>query len=245
MDQVALFIDFENLAVGAKENLPPQADPVPFHALELLCRKYGNTSVRRAYADWTSLRSSGRQQDLALNGIDLIQVTRFGANQKNAADMRIAVDAMEVLFTRAEIASFVLVTGDSDYAPLVMRLREYGKYVVGVGTQASASQRLVAVCSEYKYWGTLVAEVDPEVRKIVGKRFHIADAEQWVRAALEERPDGSAPGAWLKQRMRTLSPSFDERNYGCQTFREFLERLPHLVRIELVQASDMQVVLLR
>jgi uncharacterized protein (TIGR00288 family) len=80
----------------------------------------------------------------------LIQVTRFGAQQKNAADILMAVDAMEVLITHPDVGTFMLVAGDGDYSPLVQRLREFGKRVVGVGTKASASARLVAVCSECK-----------------------------------------------------------------------------------------------
>lgn len=111
------------------------------------------------------------QEALALNGIDLIQVKRFGSQQKNAADIRMAVDAMEALITHPEISTYILVAGDGDYSPLVQRLREYGKTVIGVGTEASASPRFVAVCSEYKYWGTLVAEANPAVRQSVQAEF--------------------------------------------------------------------------
>jgi uncharacterized LabA/DUF88 family protein len=210
-DQVAVFIDLENLALGAGEDLPGQADPIPYKALELLCRDYGNTSIRRAYADWSRPEFTRYQNNLAQNGITLIQVTRFGAQQKNAADILMAVDAMEVLITHPDVGTFLLVAGDGDYSPLVQRLREWGKWVVGVGTKASASSRLVAVCSEYKYWGTIVAAVNPAVRAEVGANFDIADAKRLVVAAMEESPDASATGSWLKSKMLALDPSFDER----------------------------------
>lgn len=92
-DQVAVFIDFENLAIGAAMTLPDQANPVPYAALELVCRDYGNASIRRAYADWAKPQFGKYQQDLAMNGVDLIQIQRFGIAQKNAADIRMAVDA--------------------------------------------------------------------------------------------------------------------------------------------------------
>ncbi len=100
---------------------------------------------------------------------------------------------MEVLITHPDIEVFILVTGDSDYSPLVHRLREFGKHVVGVGTEASASQRLVAVCSEYKFWGTIVADVDPATRPAVTAVFDLADAERLViqrsaRAVLKRLP---------------------------------------------------------
>jgi uncharacterized LabA/DUF88 family protein len=237
-DQVAVFIDLENLALGAGEDLPGQADPIPYKALELLCRDYGNTSIRRAYADWSKPEFGRYQGSMAQNGITLIQVTRFGAQQKNAADILMAVDAMEVLITHPDVGTFLLVAGDGDYSPLVQRLREWGKWVVGVGTKASASNRLVAVCSEYKYWGTIVAAVNPAVRAEVGANFDIADAKRLVVAAMEESPDSSATGSWLKSKMLALDPSFDERNYGSSSFRVLLSRLPDLVEVKKDRSSS-------
>jgi uncharacterized LabA/DUF88 family protein len=244
-DLVAVFIDVENLALGAGESLPGQADPIPFKALELLCRDYGNTTIRRAYADWSRPEFAKHQHNLAQNGITLIQVTRFGAQQKNAADILMAVDAMEVLITHPDVGTFMLVAGDGDYSPLVQRLREFGKRVVGVGTKASASARLVAVCSEYKYWGTIVAAVNPEVRAEVGAKFDIADAERLVVEAMEESPDAAATGSWLKSKMLALDPAFDERNYGSKSFRVLLSRLPNLVEVKKDRSSpDMRVTLI-
>jgi uncharacterized LabA/DUF88 family protein len=241
-DQVAVFIDLENLALGAGEDLPGQADPIPYKALELLCRDYGNTSIRRAYADWSRPEFGRYQNSMAQNGITLIQVTRFGAQQKNAADILMAVDAMEVLITHPDVGTFLLVAGDGDYSPLVQRLREWGKRVVGVGTKASASSRLVAVCSEYKYWGTIVAAVNPAVRAEVGANFDIDDAKQLVVAAMEESPNASATGSWLKSKMLALDPAFDERNYGSKSFRVLLSRLSDLVEVTKSRSSsDIQV----
>jgi uncharacterized LabA/DUF88 family protein len=241
-DQVAVFIDLENLALGAGENLPGQADPIPYKALELLCRDYGNATIRRAYADWSRPEFGKHQQNLAQNGITLIQVTRFGAQQKNAADILMAVDAMEVLITHPDVGTFMLVAGDGDYSPLVQRLREFGKRVVGVGTKASASSRLVAVCSEYKYWGTIVAAVNPAVRAEVGANFDIADVRRLVTQAMEESPDASATGSWLKSKMLALDPSFDERNYGSRSFRVLLSKLPDLIEVKRDRSSpDMRV----
>ena len=145
--QVAVFVDFENLVLGAVKELPDQANPAPYEALTRLCRGYGNASVRRAYADWANTRFGSHQEDLAMNGVDLIQVARVGFQNKNAADIRMAVDAMETLIVHPDISVFVLVSGDGDYSPLVQRLREFGKWVVGVGTEANASRKLVSVCS--------------------------------------------------------------------------------------------------
>jgi OST-HTH/LOTUS domain len=116
--------------------------------------------------------------------------------------------------------------------------------VVGVGTKASASSRLVAVCSEYKYWGTIVAAVNPAVRDEVEANFNIADAERLVVAAMQEAPDDSATGSWLKSKMLALDPSFDEHNYGASSFRVLLSRLPDLVEVKKDRSSpDMRVTL--
>lgn len=226
-EQVAVFFDMENLVIGAQRELPSLGQQaVPARALKLLCQQRGSATIRRAYADWGQPQFAPYQEPLALNGIALIQVKRFGAQQKNAADIRMAVDAMEALITHPEIGTFVLVAGDGDYSPLVQRLREYGKTVIGVGTEASASPRLVAVCSEYKYWGTLVAEAEPAVRPSVQAEFDLTEAIELLLTALAELADTSDDG-WiaagpLKNRMLGLDAAFDNANFGARTFTDFL-----------------------
>jgi uncharacterized LabA/DUF88 family protein len=218
--QIAVFVDFENLVLGAVKELPDETNPAPYEAITRLCRGYGNASVRRAYADWANPRFGGHQEDLAMNGVDLIQVARVGIQNKNAADIRMAVDAMETLIVHPEVSVFVLVSGDGDYSPLVQRLREFGKWVVGVGTEANASRKLVSVCSEYKYWGTLVAEVEPDARPTAA--FDISEAEQLL----------------------VLDPAFDEHNYGARSFRAFLALLPKRVQVVETSGPDITVKLI-
>ena len=117
MTQLAVFIDFENLAIGAEETLPGRTNPVPYEALELLCHDYGNAAVRRAYADWSKAQFGRYQEDLALNGVDLIQVKRFGTQQKNAADIRMAVDAMETVLIHPDVDVFLLWLATVDGYP--------------------------------------------------------------------------------------------------------------------------------
>jgi uncharacterized LabA/DUF88 family protein len=242
--QVAVFVDFENLVLGAVKELPDQANPAPYEALTRLCRGYGNASVRRAYADWANTLFGSHQDDLAMNGVDLIQVARVGIQNKNAADIRMAVDAMETLIVHPEISVFILVSGDGDYSPLVQRLREFGKWVVGVGTEANASRKLVSVCSEYKYWGTLVAEVEPEVRPTLNAAFDIATAEQLLVRAFEESNAETMTAGGLKSKMLALDAAFDEHNYGCRSFRAFLAMLPKRVQIVEADGPDITVKLI-
>ena len=231
--QVAVFVDFENLVIGAVKELPDQVNSAPYEALTRLCRGYGNASVRRAYADWANPLFGSHQEDLAMNGVDLIQVARVGIQNKNAADIRMAVDAMETLIVHPEVSVFILVSGDGDYSPLVQRLREFGKWVVGVGTEANASRKLVSVCSEYKYWGTLVAEVEPGARPTAA--FDISEAEQLLVRAFEESNAETLTAGGLKSKMLALDPAFDEHNYGARSFRAFLAMLPK--RVEILEAG--------
>jgi uncharacterized LabA/DUF88 family protein len=239
--QVAVFVDFENLVIGAVKELPNQANAAPYEALTRLCRGYGNASVRRAYADWANPLFGSHQDDLAMNGVDLIQVARVGIQNKNAADIRMAVDAMETLIVHPEVSVFVLVSGDGDYSPLVQRLREFGKWVVGVGTEANASRKLVSVCSEYKYWGTLVAEVEPEARSTVNAAFDISAAESLLVRAFEESGAETMTAGGLKSKMLALDPAFDEHNYGFRNFRAFLAQLPGRIQIVGTNGPDITV----
>src|SRR5712692_6079661 len=115
--QVAVFVDFENLVLGAVKELPDQANPAPYEALTRLCRGYGNASVRRAYARWANTLFGSHQRAIAMNGVGQIQLARVGIKNKSAADIRMAVDAMETLTVHPEISVLVLGSGDGDYSP--------------------------------------------------------------------------------------------------------------------------------
>jgi NYN domain-containing protein/OST-HTH/LOTUS domain-containing protein len=243
----ALYCDFENLVLGAGSGLAGQTNPVPTKAVTWLCRWYGNASIRRAYANWADPRFGRHQAALCDNNIDLIHIPRLtrGAH-KNAADIRLAVDAMETLMTHPEVGVFVLVTGDSDYTPLVGRLREYGKHVIGVGAQPNASTHLVQACSEYKFWATIVARVQPNTPPATQPGFRIADAEQLLIRAFEVLGGNVATptASQVKGRMLALDPSFDEANYGCSAFRAFLSHLPHRVRTAGSSGGDITLALI-
>lgn len=238
--QVAVLIDFEDLLAGAEDSLPGNTEPVTYAAVELVCRSYGNAVVRRAYGDWTRERFSRHQDHLALNGVDLIHIGR-GIHSRNVADIRLAIDAMELTFTRPDVGVVVLVAGDADYSPLVQRLREFGKRVVGIGTEAFANRRLVSLCTEYRYWPTMVAQVDSKARVAVAAEFDIDDAE-WLLIDAIRRSNQPVLAAVLRSLMLALDPSFDERNYGCGSFREFLGLMSHVVVVE-EKAYDLVVAL--
>ncbi|MFC9249983.1 NYN domain-containing protein [Amycolatopsis thailandensis] len=260
-EQLALLIDFENLVLGAFASLPGRADPVPAKALTWLCRAYGSTTIRRAYGDWAESRFGRYQPALERNGIDLVQLGH-GPGRKNGADIRMAVDAMETLLIHPGVDAFVLVSGDSDFSPLVAKLREHGKYVIGVGAESAASARLVSVCTEYKLFGSIVARVDPPAGDTIPGTaktgtgnaqspspaappgFRLADAERLLVTAMEQASVAAPTAGGIKNKMIALDPAFDEANYGCRSFREFLTKVDHRVRVVGRSGNDITVTLI-
>ncbi len=138
----ALMIDFDNVTLGIRSDLTKELK----HLLNSDIIK-GKVAVSRAYADWR--RYHQYIVPLSESSIDLIFAPAFGTNKKNATDIRLAIDAMELVFTRPEIGTFILLSGDSDFSMLVIKLKEYGKYVIGVGIRESASDLLIQNCDEY------------------------------------------------------------------------------------------------
>jgi hypothetical protein len=140
---------------------------------------------------------------------------------------------MELFIVHPSVEAFVLVSGDSDFSPLVAKLREFGKHVIGVGAETSASARLVSVCSEYKLWGSIVACVDPPAEtgeSPAQPGFRLADAETLLVTAMDQISAATPTAAQVKAKMIALDASFDVADYGCRSFRDFLNRLGHRVR---------------
>src|SRR5690348_4378836 len=138
----ALLIDFDNVTMGIRSDLQTELRKLLNSAIFK-----GKISVQRAYADWR--RYPQYIVPLSESSIDLIFAPAFGSNKKNATDIRLAIDALELVFTRPEIGTFILLSGDSDFSSLVLKLKEYGKYVIGVGIRESSSDLLIQNCDEY------------------------------------------------------------------------------------------------
>ena len=151
-ERIALFLDYENLAIGARENLHGlQFDLKP--VLDALAER-GRVIARRAYADWSYFDEDRRM--LTRSHVELIEIPqRMGASRKNAADIKLSVDALEMAFERDYVTTFVICTGDSDFTPLVHKLRELNKRVIGVGIKDSTSAMLPPACDEFLFYDTL------------------------------------------------------------------------------------------
>jgi uncharacterized protein (TIGR00288 family) len=223
----ALLIDFDNVTMGIRSDL--QVELRKLMNSEII---RGKVAVQRAYADWR--RYPQYIVPLSEASIDLIFAPAFGSNKKNATDIRLAIDALELIFTRSEIGTFILLSGDSDFSSLVIKLKEYGKYVIGVGIRESASDLLIQNCDEYYSYNELAglarAGEDEGVRR-----------DPWelvVDAVLEMKKRGDVMRSdRLKQVMQEIDASFDEKNVGMNRFSKFVDEAK---RRGLLTASKLQ-----
>ncbi len=208
----ALLVDFDNVTMGIRSDLQAQ-----LHKLLNSEIIRGKVAVQRAYADWR--RYPQYIVPLSEASIDLIFAPAFGSNKKNATDIRLAIDALELVFTRPEIGTFILLSGDSDFSSLVLKLKEYGKYVIGVGIRESASDLLVQNCDEYYSYSELTGLAKEEQASVVRRdpwELVVEAVTQMQRTHDVMRSDR------LKQVMQTLDPHFDEKDAGFNKFSKFV-----------------------
>lgn len=214
--QLAIFIDFENIARWAESAfLDFEITPI----MEYL-QSRGPVVTKRAYADWSHF--SHYRDELMENAIDLIQMYSVRAG-KNRADIRMAVDALEVAMTRPHIQTFVIISGDSDFSALILKLREYGKYTLGIGPRNITHRLLVKSCDEFVYLETLLGEAP-----VVGE--HTTSEQEAARMLLikalqahGQRGEVPVLASRLKQTMLAMDPTFNEVNFGYAQFRTWLE----------------------
>lgn len=208
----ALLIDFDNVTMGMRSDLSKELKSL----LDSDVIK-GKVSVQRAYADWR--RYPQYIVPLSEASVDLIFAPAYGSNKKNATDIRMAIDALELVFIRPEIGTYILLTGDSDFSSLVLKLKEYGKYVIGVGIQESSSDILVQNCDEYYSYTSLTGLTKTTDLNRDGKDPWVLvkdSVEKMVKRGDVMRSDR------LKQVMQEIDPTFDEGSIGFSKFSKFL-----------------------
>ncbi len=218
----ALLIDFDNVTMGMRSDLAKELK----NLLNSDIIK-GKVTVQRAYADWR--RYPQYIVPLSEASIDLIFAPAYGTSKKNATDIRMAIDGMELVFIRPEIGTFILLTGDSDFSSLVLKLKEYGKYVIGIGLQESTSDILVQNCDEYYSYAGLTG-----LSKTTGGDA-VPNAWDCVEEAVQRmvaRGDVMRSDR-LKQVMMDLSPEFDERGLGFKSFTRFLKEAANKGLLEI------------
>src|SRR3954464_5085253 len=210
----ALLIDFDNVTMGIRSEL--QTELKNLLSSDII---KGKVSVQRAYADWR--RYPQYIVPLAESSIDMIMAPAYGSAKKNATDIRLAIDALELVFVRPEIGTFILLSGDSDFSSLVIKLKEYGKYVIGVGIRESSSDLLVMNCDEYYSYNALAGLVkasdDEPTRKYDPWELVTESVQRMKRNNDVMRSDR------LKQVMQEIDSTFDEKNLGISKFSRFCQ----------------------
>ena len=211
----ALLIDFDNVTMGIRSDL--QTELKTLLSSDII---KGKVQLRRAYADWR--RYPQYVAPLAESSIDMIMAPAYGSSKKNATDIRLAIDALELVFTRPEIGTFILLSGDSDFSTLVIKLKEYGKYVIGVGLRESSSDLLVMNCDEYFSYNSLAGLVRTDEDDSTGTR---RDPWELVSEAIVrmQRNGDVMRADRLKQVMQGIDSSFDEKNLGMSKFSRFVQ----------------------
>ncbi len=229
----ALLIDFDNVTMGIRSDLG--------HELRSLLGSSiikGKVAVQRAYADWR--RYPQYVVPLAESSIDMIMAPAYGSSKKNATDIRLAIDAMELVFNRPEIGTYILLSGDSDFSSLVMKLKEYGKYVIGVGIRESSSDLLVQNCDEYYSYNALAGLVKTNEEENVKH-------DPWelvVEAAQRMKRNGDVMRSdRLKQVMQEVDSTFDEKDLGMAKFSRFAQEAAQrgLIRVTKLENGQMEV----
>jgi uncharacterized protein (TIGR00288 family) len=229
----ALLIDFDNVTMGIRSDLG--------HELRNLLSSdiiKGKVAVQRAYADWR--RYPQYIVPLAESSIDMIMAPAYGSSKKNATDIRLAVDAIELVFTRPEIDTFILLSGDSDFASLVTKLKEYSKYVIGVGIRESSSDLLVMNCNEYYSYNALAGLVRSDAEETTKR-----DPWELVLEAVQrmKRNGDVMRSDRLKQVMQEIDNSFDEGNLGMAKFSRFCQEAAAkgLLKISRLENGQMEI----
>jgi uncharacterized protein (TIGR00288 family) len=240
---LAVFCDFENVALGVREAKYAQFDMEK--VLERLLAK-GSIVVKKAYCDWERYKEFKAAMHAA--SFELIEIPHVRQSGKNSADIRMVVDALDLCYTKAHVDTFVIVSGDSDFSPLVSKLRENDKTVIGVGVKNSSSDLLISNCDEFIYYDDLV-RADEQKRRAAKKRRESAagagedkDKKQeafdllveTLGALIAERGEGERIwGSMVKQALKRRKPGFNESYYGFRTFSDLLEEAEKKALIKL------------
>ncbi len=247
---MALFCDFENVALGVRDARYSAFDIRK--VLERLLLK-GNIVVKKAYCDWDRYKEFKKAMHEA--AFELIEIPHVRQSGKNSADIRMVVDALDLCYTKSHVDMFVIISGDSDFSPLVAKLRENNKTVIGVGVKNSSSDLLISGCDEFIYYDDLVrepeakqkrrprpaarksaaAQKEPEASPIDEKRQEAFDLVMaTIEDLFEER--GQEDKVWasmVKQTLKRRHPGFNERYHGFRTFAQLLEEAQARKLLEL------------
>ena len=218
--RLSLFIDFENIALGVRDAQYKKFDINL--VLQRLIEK-GRIVFKKAYADWTRYAEYKREFHEA--AIELIDIPQRGYTGKNSADIRMVVDAMDLVASKGHITTFVILSGDSDFSPLVSKLKENDKSVIGLGVKNSTSDLLISNCDEFIFYEDLVRETRalPSIENLPKKQQDVFRLMLDSIQALQRENYDVIWGSMIKQTMQRKQPYFNETYYGYKSFSELLE----------------------
>ena len=243
---IAIFVDYENIAIGARDSKWRTIN------IDLILKRLlekGRIVYKRAYCDWSQYR--GDVREFHARGIELVDIPRSKMSGKNSADIRMVVDALDLCYSKDHIEIFALLTGDSDFSPLVSKLKENHKRVIGCGVKNSTSTLLMTSCDEFLYYDDLAQMADEKAQKHAQKKPAekkttktiekptTRAAEGVVAAGGPDAPDAIdlvieiveslskdydvVWGSMIKQALRRVHPDFNEANAGYRNFNELLQ----------------------
>ncbi len=247
---IAVFVDYENLAIGARDSKWRHLN------IDLILKRLlekGRIVYKRAYCDWSQYRSDVR--DFHTRGIELVDIPRSKMSGKNSADIRMVVDALDLCYSKEHIEIFALLTGDSDFSPLVSKLKENHKRVIGCGVKNSTSGLLMGSCDEFLYYDDLAKVADVKAQKNASKhagKTVSKKAPSKKKASKSKSPSVTSGdtdtdadtdaidlmletlesmsqdydeiwGSMIKQALRRVHPDFNEVNAGYRNFAELLQ----------------------
>jgi uncharacterized protein (TIGR00288 family) len=250
---MALFCDFENVALGVRD-----AKYAAFDIQKVLGRLLlkGSIVVKKAYCDWERYKEFKKPMHEA--AFELIEIPHVRQSGKNSADIRMVVDALDLCYTKSHVDTFVVISGDSDFSPLVSKLRENDKVVIGVGVKKATSDLLIANCDEFIFYDDLLRESEKPRRgrrkttvKKAGKKSTVKTADdkqqdaldlvvETVEALLKERGEQDKVwGSMVKQTLKRRKPGFNEIYHGFRTFGQLLEEAQarNLLTLQLDEKS--------
>jgi len=234
---IAVFVDFENLAIGVRDMRVSGTFQIQLVLKRLL--EKGRIVFKRAYCDWSHYQDAVKE--FHAQGVELIDIPQSRMSGKNSADIRMVVDAMDLCHSKEHIDVFALISGDSDFSPLVSKLKESNKRVIGCGVKSSTSDLLIANCDEFIYYDDLIRAATKTRRppakgkkggKEEDKKQEAIDRISEVLDSIEQDYD-PLWGSTLKQAIRRVHPGFSESYYGYGSFSELLEDLKSKGFIEL------------
>jgi uncharacterized protein (TIGR00288 family) len=223
----AVFVDFENLALGVEQDKKGRFE------IELVLKRLlerGRIVFKRAYCDWSRFQNFMRE--FHMHGFEMVDIPRSNVSGKNSADIRMVVDALDLCYSKSHIDTFALLTGDSDFSPLVSKLKENDKRVVGCGVRSSTSDLLANNCDEFIFYDDLIrvqkrAETRRKPKKggAEGVDARKQEAFDRILATVTSLESDYDPvwGSLVKQTVKRVYPGFNESYYGYRTFAELLE----------------------